>query len=68
MRYAKEAGIMEVKFNANFRGKIHINKLQLGNIFPQSAISQVIFLDKLSINHALMILFSLYVSFRMEFL
>lgn len=55
MIYAKEGVISEVNFNTNFRGKIHINTLHLGNIFPQNAISQIVSLDKLSICHLLMI-------------
>lgn len=55
MIYAKEGVISEVNFNTNFRGKIHVNKHHLGNIFPQNAISQIVLLDKLSTSHLLMI-------------
>jgi len=59
MVYAKEGVVAEVIFSTNFRGKMHINEVELGNLFPQNAISQVTFLGNVSISHVLMIFFTL---------
>lgn len=34
MVYAKEGVVAEVIFSTNFRGKMHINEVELGNLFP----------------------------------